>query len=66
MSCTSEANFFLTVAAEVEPVTEHRRLPLRSSGPLMEWSSLRTSRSCPATKYGPAKETAFLRSSVIE
>ena len=44
-SDTFATNFFLTVTAEVEPVTEHRRLPLRSSGPLMEVSSLRTSRS---------------------
>ncbi len=64
MSWTSEANFFLTVAAEVEPVTEHRRLPLRF-WLLMELSSLRTSRSLPGDQDG-AKETAFLRWSVME
>ena len=66
MSCTLLANCSLTVTADVEPVTEHNRLPLRSCGPLMPVSSLRISKSCPATKYGPAKETTRLRSSVME
>ena len=60
------ANFSLTLTADVVPVMEHSRLPFRSLGPSMPVSSLRTSRSCPATKYGPAKSTTFLRSSVME
>ena len=56
----------LTFCAEVEPVTEHSFLPLRSSGPVMSVSSARTSRSWWASRYGPAKSTFCLRSSVIE
>ena len=50
----------------VEPVTEQTFLPFSVSLPVIAVSSLRTSRSWPATKYGPAKETCVLRLSVIE
>ena len=52
--------------AEVEPVTEQRFFPSRDSGPVIAVSSARTSRSWPATKYGPAKATRSLRASVME
>lgn len=42
------AQRFRTFWALVEPVTEQRFLPLRSSGPLMSVLSARTSRSRPA------------------
>ena len=49
----------------VEPVTEQTFLPLSVSVPVIAVSSLRTSRSWPAMKYGPAKPTRFLRLSLI-
>ena len=52
--------------AEVDPVTEHSFLPFMASGPVMSVLSLLTSRSWPAMKYGPPKDTFCLRSSVIE
>ena len=57
----------LTFWIGVEPVAEQTFLPFRASLPAsIEVSALRTSRSWPAMKYGPAKETCFLRLSVIE
>src|SRR5882757_4407428 len=49
----------------VEPVTEQTFLPLRVFLPVIELSSLRTSRLWPATKYGPAKDTCALRLALI-
>ncbi len=49
----------------VDPVTEQTVLPCRVWGPVMVFSSARTSRSWPATKYGPAKPTRCLRLSLI-
>ena len=49
----------------VEPVTEQTFLPLSVSLLVIAVSSLRTSRLCPATKYGPAKATRSLRLSLI-
>ena len=59
------ANLVWMFCAEVEPVTEQSFLPLRVSGPVMSVLSVFTSRSWPATKYGPAKETFCLRLSLI-
>src|SRR3954454_7541899 len=56
----------LTFWADVDPVTEHSFLPVKVSGPVIDVSSAFTKRSCPAMKYGPAKDTFALRSSVIE
>ena len=60
------ASLSLTFCAEVEPVTEQSFLQLRSEVSVIEVSSARTRRSWWARKYGPAKSTFCLRSSVIE
>ena len=52
-------------SADVVPATVHRSLPFSVSGPVISSSLRRTSRSWWAMKYGPAKSTVFLRSSVI-
>ena len=70
MSCSNSltvvAYSFLIFSAGVDPVTEHSVLPFIASGPVMSVLSAATSRSWPAMKYGPAKETFSLRASVIE
>ena len=60
------AKLSLIFWADVDPVTEQSFLPFSESGPVMSVLSVRTSRSWPAMKYGPPKETVFFRSSVIE
>ncbi|CPU64574.1 Uncharacterised protein [Mycobacteroides abscessus] len=65
-SCTPAAYSSLMRCADVEPVTEQRFLPSSDSGPVMSVLSSATSRSCPATKYGPANATVSLRVSVME
>ena len=47
-------------------MTEHRIRPFSVSGLVISSSLRRTSRSWWARKYGPAKSTFCLRSSVIE
>ena len=49
----------------MEPSTLHTVLPARSSGPLMSVLASLTRMVWPATKYGPAKSTIALRSSLI-
>ncbi len=52
-------------AAGVEPSTLQTVLPARSSGPLMSVFASFTRIVWPAWKYGPAKSTTCLRSSLI-
>jgi hypothetical protein len=66
MLASSVSFWSRTRCSGVDPVAEQTFLPFRVSLPVMAVSSLRTSRSCPAMKYGPANDTSFLRLSVIE